>query len=76
MSQDDIEAIMRRLECRQVHVRQYLGRGVFELWADGRFVSWWVRPLDVELAIRRLLEITDAQGAVIGAEIQRRAGVS
>lgn len=70
------EQILWALDSRAVHVRQYLGRRVYELWADGKFQSWWTSPIEVESAVRKLLGITNEQGVAVEAELERRLSIS
>lgn len=68
--------IIQELRVRDIHVRQYFDGRCFELFVDGAFHSWWTTPIDCELAVRKVLGITNEQGLEVEAELTRRAGVS
>lgn len=73
MSPSQIIAECRR---RDIHVRQYFDGRRFEVFADGEFQSWWTRPIDCEMAIRKLLGITNEQGVEVEQELERLSKVS
>lgn len=68
--------IISELERRDVHVRQFMGRSHYELWADGVFKSSSASPINMELAVRKLLGITNEQGIAVEKELVRRLAVS
>lgn len=61
---------------RRLHVRQMLGYGVFEVWVDDRKHSTHRAPIDAELAVRKILGITNEDGIEVLRELERRMGVS
>lgn len=72
----NVHQIIAELQRRDIHVRYYFDGRCFELFADGRFQSWWSSPLEVESAVRKLLGISNEQGVAVEAEIKRCAGIS
>jgi hypothetical protein len=53
-------------------MRQYLGVSRFDVWADGKCYGSFVSPLDAEACVRRLLDVTIDEGAMLDAYVERQ----
>ena len=76
MSSNRTARILAELKRRNVHVRQFVSQGYFELWADGQFQSSWMRPIDVECAMRKLLGVSIDDGVDAEREVDRLAKIA
>jgi len=65
--------IASELRSRRCCIRQYLGEIKFEVWMDGRCRATVTEPEEAESIVRRLLNITPEEGAMLDAYLEQLA---
>ena len=59
------------IKSRDIHIRTWIGHETVEVWADGKFHSWWQRRGQAESAIGALLGISDNDRKTLQEQLRR-----
>ena len=63
--------LLKRIRDANLHIREYPGFKLYEVWIDGEMRKAYSHPAQVDAFIRRYFNFTDAEVELLKAEIAK-----